>query len=112
MRRGERIVSVAAIIAVAANSQGHRAILGLAIGPSEAETFWTDFPRPFTRRGLSGVRLAISDAHEGLKAAIAKVLGATWQRCRVHFMRNALAHAAKGSARWSPPSCPGSGLGG
>ena len=63
---------------------------------TEAETFWTDFPRAFTRRGLSGVRLVISDAHEGLKAAIAKVLGATWQRYRVHFMRNALAHAAKG----------------
>ena len=96
VRKAGRIVSVAAIIAVAANSQGRREVLGLAIGPSEAETFWTDFLRSLTRRGLRGVQLVISDAHEGLKAAAAKVLDATWQRCRVHFMRNALAHAPKG----------------
>jgi transposase-like protein len=96
VRRAGRIISVAAIIAVAANSQGRREVLGLAIGPSEAETFWTDFLRALTRRGLRGVQLVISDAHEGLKAAVAKVLNATWQRCRVHFMRNALAHAPKG----------------
>ena len=95
-RQGGRIVSVAAIVAVAVNAQGRREILGLAIGPSEAETFWTDFLRALTRRGLRGVKLVISDAHEGLKAAAAKVLGATWQRCRVHFMRNALAHVSKG----------------
>lgn len=59
----------------------------------QAETFWSDFLRTLNRRGLTGVKLVISDAHEGLKAAAAKVLGATWQRCRVHFMRNALAHA-------------------
>ena len=96
VRRAGRIVSVAAIIAVAVNSEGHREVLGLAIGPSEAETFWTDFLRSLSRRGLRGVQLVISDAHEGLKAAAAKVLNATWQRCRVHFMRNALAHVAKG----------------
>jgi len=96
VRHAGRIVSVAAIVAVAANTEGRREVLGLAIGPSEAETFWTDFLRSLTRRGLRGVKLAVSDAHEGLKAAAAKVLGATWQRCRVHFMRNALAHAAKG----------------
>jgi transposase-like protein len=96
VRRAGRIVSVAAIIAVAVNSEGRREVLGLAIGPSEAETFWSDFLRALTRRGLRGVKLVISDAHEGLKAAAAKVLGATWQRCRVHFMRNALAHAPKG----------------
>ena len=95
-RQGGRIVSVAAIVAVAVNAQGWREVLGLAIGPSEAETFWTDFLRALTRRGLRGVKLVISDAHEGLKAAAAKVLGATWQRCRVHFMRNALAHVSKG----------------
>ena len=95
-RQGGRIVSVAAIVAVAVNAQGRREVLGLAIGPSEAETFWTDFLRALTRCGLRGVKLVISDAHEGLKAAAAKVLGATWQRCRVHFMRNALAHVSKG----------------
>lgn len=96
VRKAGRIVSVAAIIAVAVNSEGRREVLGLAIGPSEAETFWSDFLRSLTRRGLRGVKLVISDAHEGLKAAAAKVLGATWQRCRVHFMRNALAHVSKG----------------
>jgi putative transposase len=95
-RQSGRIVSVAAIVAVGANSSGRREVLGLATGPSEAETFWTDFLRSLARRGLRGVKLVISDAHEGLKAAIAKVLNATWQRCRVHFMRNALAHVPKG----------------
>ncbi len=95
-RQAGRIVSVAAIVAVAVNSKGKREVLGLATGPSEAETFWTDFLRSLTRRGLRGVKLVISDAHEGLKAATAKVLHATWQRCRVHFMRNALAHVTKG----------------
>ena len=65
------------------------------IGPSEAETFWTEFLRKLARRGLRGVKLVISDAHEGLKGAIAKVLHATWQRCRVHLMRNLLAHAGR-----------------
>jgi putative transposase len=78
------------------NTDGVREVLGMAVGPSEAEPFWTDFLRSLTRRGLRGVRLVISDAHEGLKAAAAKVLGATWQRCKVHFLRNALAHAGKG----------------
>jgi putative transposase len=95
-RQSGRIVSVAAIVAVAANTQGRREVLGLAIGPSEAETFWADFLRSLTRRGLRGIKLVVSDAHEGLKAAAGKVLAATWQRCRVHFMRNALAHVAKG----------------
>ncbi len=69
------------------------------IGPSEAETFWTEFLRKLARRGLRGVKLVISDAHEGLKAAVAKVLHASWQRCRVHFMRNLLAHAGKQGRR-------------
>jgi putative transposase len=94
-RQAGRIVSVAAIVAVGVNAQGRREVLGLSVGVSEAETFWMDFLRSLTRRGLRGVQLVVSDAHEGLKAAIAKVLGATWQRCRVHFMRNALAHVGK-----------------
>jgi transposase-like protein len=98
-RRDGRIVSVAVIIAVGVNSDGRREVLGMAIGASEAETFWTDFLRTLARRGLRGVKLVVSDAHEGLKAAISKVLNATWQRCRVHFMRNVLAHAGKQGAR-------------
>jgi transposase-like protein len=98
-RQDGRIVSVAVIIATGVNSDGRREVLGMTIGASEAETFWTDFLRKLTRRGLRGVKLVISDAHEGLKAAIAKVLNATWQRCRIHFMRNALAHAGKQGRR-------------
>jgi putative transposase len=96
VRSAGRIVSVAVIIAVGVNTDGIREILGMAVGPSEAEPFWTDFLRSLSRRGLRGVKLVISDAHLGLKAAIAKVFKATWQRCRVHFMRNALAYAGKG----------------
>lgn len=95
-REGGRVVSVAAIIAVAVNTEGKREIVGLKIGPSEAETFWSAFLKNLLRRGLKGVKLVISDAHEGLKHAIARVFGATWQRCRVHWMRNALAHVPKG----------------
>ena len=96
VREGGRIVSVAAIIAVAVNTDGRREIVGLHIGPSEAEPFWTSFLRSLVKRGLSGTRLVISDAHEGLKAAITRTMaGATWQRCRVHFMRNALAHVPR-----------------
>jgi transposase-like protein len=90
VREGGRIASVAAIIAVAVNTEGKREIVGLHIGPSEAEPFWSSFLKDLARRGLSGVKLLISDAHKGLKAAITRVLSATWQRCRVHFMRNAL----------------------
>src|SRR3954465_6353202 len=96
VREGGRIVSVAAIIAVAVDSGGRREIVGLPLGPSEAETFWATFLRSLVKRGLKGVKLVISDAHEGLKAAIRRVLGATWQRCRVHWMRSALAHVGKG----------------
>ena len=95
VRQTGRIVSVAVIIATAVNADGRREVLGMDIGPSEAEIFWTEFLRKLTRRGLRGVKLVISDAHEGLKAAITKVLHATWQRCRVHLMRNLLAHAGK-----------------
>jgi putative transposase len=93
VREAGRIVSVAVIIAVAADTDGRREVLGMAVGPAEAEPFWTTFLRSLMRRGLRGVKLVISDAHQGLKAAAAKVLGATWQRCRSHFFRSALAHA-------------------
>jgi putative transposase len=96
VREAGRIVPVAVIIAIAVNTDGVREVLGMSVGPSEAEPFWTNFLRSLTRRGLHGVKLVISDAHEGLKAAAAKVLKSTWQRCRVHFIRNALAHAGKG----------------
>jgi len=95
-REGGRIVSVAAIIAVAVDTEGRREIVGLHIGPSEAETFWSTFLRSLHKRGLAGVKLVISDAHEGLKGAIRRVFSATWQRCRVHWMRSALAHVPKG----------------
>jgi transposase-like protein len=99
VRQNGRIVSVAVIIAVGVNSDGRREVLGMDIGPSEAETFWTAFLRKLARRGLRGVKLVVSDAHEGIKAAVSKVLTAAWQRCRVHFMRNALAHAGKSGRR-------------
>ncbi len=99
VRQNGRIVSVAVIVAVGVNGEGRREVLGMDIGPSEAETFWTGFLRKLARRGLRGVKLVISDAHEGIKAAVSKVLTATWQRCRVHFMRNALAHAGKNGRR-------------
>ena len=95
-REGGRINDVAAIIAVAVDAEGRREIVGLHIGPSEAETFWAAFLKSLVRRGLRGVKLVISDAHEGLKAAIRRVMGASWQRCRVHWMRNALAYVPKG----------------
>ncbi|MGY3646829.1 transposase-like protein [Bradyrhizobium sp. LM4.3] len=99
VRQNGRIVSVAVIVAVGVNSDGRREVLGMDIGPSEAETFWTAFLRKLARRRLRGVKLVVSDAHEGIKATVAKVLNASWQRCRVHFMRNALAHAGKSGRR-------------
>jgi transposase-like protein len=98
-RQDGRIVSVAVVVATGVNTDGRREVLGMDVGASEAETFWTEFLRKLTRRGLRGVKLVVSDAHEGLKAAITKVLNATWQRCRVHFMRNVLAHAGKQGRR-------------
>jgi transposase-like protein len=98
VRSNGRIVSVAVIIAVGVNSDGRRKVLGMDIGPSEAETFWTGFLRKLARRGLRSVTLVISDAHEGIKAAVSKVLTASWQRCRVHFLRNVLAHTGRQGA--------------
>jgi transposase-like protein len=112
-RQAGRIVSVAVIVAVGVNADGRREILGMDIGPSEAfdgemvhrtiswsvSPFWKDFLRKLARRGLRGVKRVISDSHEGIKAAVSKVLTASWQRCRVHFMRNVLAHAGKSGRR-------------
>lgn len=99
VREAGRIVSVAVIVAVGVNADGRREVLGMDIGPSEAETFWKGFLRKLTHRGLRGVKLVISDDHAGIKAAVGKVLTASWQRCRVHFMRNVLAHAGKSGRR-------------
>jgi transposase-like protein len=99
VRQAGRIVSVAVIVAVGVNGDGRREVLGMDIGPSEAETFWTAFLHQLARRGLRGVKLVVSDSHEGIKTAISKVLTATWQRCRVHFMRNALADAGRSGRR-------------
>ena len=99
VRQAGRIVSVAVIVAVGVNADGRREGLGMDIGPSEAETFWTAFLRKLARRGLRGVKLVVSDAHEGIKAAVSRIFTATWQRCRVHFMRNALAHAGRSGRR-------------
>jgi transposase-like protein len=96
VRKDGRVVSMAVVIAIGVNERGEREVLGLDVGPSEDGAFWLAFLRSLVARGLSGVRLVISDAHEGLKGAIAAVLhGASWQRCRVHFVRNALATVPK-----------------
>jgi len=96
---GARVVSKAIVIATGVTRSGDREVLGLAVGDSEDGAFWTAFLRSLRARGLAGVRLVISDAHEGLKSAIAAVLlGSAWQRCRVHFLRNVLARIPKGSA--------------
>jgi putative transposase len=98
VRQNGRIVSVTVIVGQR-QQFGRREVLGMDIDPSEAETFWTAFLRKLARRGLRGVKLVVSDAHEGIKATVRKVLNASWQRCRVHFMRNALAHAGKSGRR-------------
>ena len=93
VREGGRIVSHAVIIAVGVNEDGKREVLGVATGLSEAEAFWIEFLRSLADRGLRGVKLVIADDHKGLRAAARRVFNATHQRCRVHWMRNALAHA-------------------
>ena len=86
-------MSTATIIAVGVNTDGRREVLGVATGPSEAETFWKGFLRSLADRGLRGVKLVTADDHKGLRAAAAKIFHATLQRCRVHWMRNLLTHA-------------------
>jgi len=94
-RENGHVVTRALVVAVGVNEEGRREVLGLACGPAETEAFWTEFLRGLSKRGLEGVKLVISDAHQGLKNAAAKMLGATWQRCRVHFLRNAMGHVPK-----------------
>ena len=96
VREAGRAISVATVVAIGVTEQGERTVLGAATGASEDHQFWTSFLRQLVKRGLRGVRLVISDAHEGLRQAIAKVLHeAAWQRCRVHFMRNVLSVVPK-----------------
>jgi transposase-like protein len=85
-----RVVRKCVVIAHGVHETGWREIIGLDVGQAETEAFWTDFVRSLVARGLVGVQLVISDAHKGLKNAIAKVLGAPWQRCTVHFLRDCL----------------------
>ena len=97
VRQNHRIVSMALVIAIGVRETGEREILGFDLGASEEEAFWREFLRGLVHRGLKGVKLVVSDAHQGLKGAMQRVLaGASWQRCRVHFMRNVLAHVPKG----------------
>jgi putative transposase len=99
VRVNGRVVSQAVVVATGVSADGRREVLGHAVGDSETEQFWTEFFRSLRERGLTGVQLVISDAHRGLTAAVAAVLqGASWQRCRVHFLRNALAKVRKGDA--------------
>jgi putative transposase len=96
IKEGGRVISVATVVAVGVSEAGHRSVLGVDTGPSEDHSFWVAFLRSLVHRGLKGVRLVTSDAHEGLRQAIAKVLSGTqWQRCRVHFMRNLLSVVPK-----------------
>jgi len=98
VRQDGRVSSMATVVAIGVTAEGERQVLGVDAGPSEDAAFWTAFLRDLKRRGLAGVRLVISDAHEGIKKAVATVLtGTTWQRCRVHFMRNLLAVVPKGA---------------
>ena len=98
VRKDGRVQNMAVVIAIAVNRAGEREVLGVDVGPSEDGAFWLAFLRGLVTRGLAGVQLVISDCHEGLKGAIAAVLhGASWQRCRVHFVRNALVSVPKGA---------------
>jgi putative transposase len=96
VRQNGRVVSMAVVIAIGVTAEGKREVLGLDVGPSEEEAFWEQFLRGLVERGLTGVQLVISDAHAGLKRALTTILqGASWQRCPVHFVRNALALVPK-----------------
>jgi putative transposase len=100
VREQGRVVSMAVVIAIGVRATGEREVLGLDVGPSEDGAFWLQFLRSLVERGLSGVQLVISDAHEGLKGALSAALqGAAWQRCRVHFVRNALTLVPKTAAQ-------------
>jgi transposase-like protein len=118
-----RVVSKALVVAYAVHDTGVREVIGLDIGEVESGAFWVEFLRSLKKRGLDGVRLAISDQHEGLKAAIARVLACPWQRCTVHFLRDMVMHcrrdqrnprrgrAQRGVQRREPPGRARSGSG-
>jgi transposase-like protein len=95
VRDGGRVVRKCLVLAYAVHSSGYREVIGLDVGEAETEAFWRSFLRSLVERGLTGVELVVSDAHAGLKAAIAQVLGCPWQRCSVHFLREALGHARR-----------------
>ncbi len=95
VRDGGRVVRKCLVIAHGVHESGRREVIGLDCGESETEAFWREFLRSLVKRGLTGVELVVSDAHEGLKQAIAQVLGSPWQRCTVHFLREALGHARR-----------------
>jgi putative transposase len=95
VRDGGRVVRKCLVLAYAVHESGYREVIGLDVGEAETEAFWRSFLRGLVERGLSGVQLVVSDAHAGLKKAIAQVLGCPWQRCSVHFLREALGHARR-----------------
>ena len=97
VRQNHRVVSLAVVVAIGVTQEGQPTVLGFDVGASEEEAFWLEILRSLVKRGLNGVQLVISDAHEGLKADVSTVFaGASWQRCRVRFVRNMLAHIPKG----------------
>lgn len=102
VRGASRIVLMAVIVAVGVNIDGRREVLGVTTGASKAEPFWTAFLRSLADRGLRGIRLVVADDHKGLRAAAAKVFSATHQRCRMHWIRNALCHVP---AKQRPSRC-------
>ena len=95
VRDGGRVVRKALVLAYAVHESGYREVIGLDVGEAETEAFWRSFLRGLVERGLTGVQLVVSDAHAGLKKAIGQVLGCPWQRCSVHFLREALGHARR-----------------
>jgi len=95
VREGGRVLQKALVVCYGVHEQGVREVLAIDVGPAETEAFWREFLRGLLKRGLAGVQLVVSDAHEGLKNAIGQVLGCPWQRCTVHFLREALGHCPK-----------------
>jgi putative transposase len=95
VRDGGRVVPKALVLAYAVHESGYREVIGLDVGECETEAFWRSFLRGLVKRGLRGVQLVVSDAHAGLKAAIAQTLDCPWQRCSVHFLRESLGHVRK-----------------
>ena len=95
VRDGGRVVRKALVLAYAVHESGYREVIGVDVGEAETEAFWRCFLRGLVERGLTGVQLVVSDAHAGLKKAIGQVLGCPWQRCSVHFLREALGHARR-----------------